>query len=172
MGGQDKGLVEYQGKPLAKRVADAVRDDVGQLIAVANRNQSEYQQFVDLVVEDSVPGFEGPVVGLLTGLTNANTEWVLFLPCDLPALPAGYCQAMAVACQASSTKVAVVVDDDQRQNTLLLLHSSLHDSLKAYFDAGGRSIKGWLNQQDVAEVEFPEFTGGFRNLNTPEALHE
>ena len=63
MGGQDKGLVTWQGQPLiayAQRVARPLTDD---LIISCNRNPDQYARFADQLVSDGNDDFAGPLAG-------------------------------------------------------------------------------------------------------------
>ena len=45
MGGQDKGLIEFDGKPLAALLVDRLRQQAVDIVINANRNHRQYQQF-------------------------------------------------------------------------------------------------------------------------------
>lgn len=86
--GQDKGLVNLAGKPLAMHVlerASEVADEV--LVVVSSESQKEaYSSLVSnenkIVVDHE--NVRSPLVGALTGLANTCTEYSLLLPCDTP----------------------------------------------------------------------------------------
>ena len=87
LGGQDKGLVSYQNKPLIQHVLDKIEPQVGQIIINANRNQDDYAKFDYPVISDELSDFQGPLAGFLTGMKTCNTDYILTLPCDGPDLP-------------------------------------------------------------------------------------
>ena len=60
MGGQDKGLVAYLGRPLIQHVIDAARQQTDKIVVNANRNTEDYAQFGYPVVADGLSGFQGP----------------------------------------------------------------------------------------------------------------
>ena len=84
MGGQDKGLVEFQGKSLIRHVVDAIRLQSSQILINANRNIEQYRAMGYPVVEDSLSGFQGPLAGFLAALQTISTSYLLTLPCDGP----------------------------------------------------------------------------------------
>ena len=43
MGGQDKGLIEFNGKPLVSILIDKLEQQSGERIINANRNQQRYR---------------------------------------------------------------------------------------------------------------------------------
>ena len=62
--GRDKGLIDWQGKPLVQHVALRLRPQVGQLIISCNRNIETYRELADKTVTDSRRDFQGPLAGL------------------------------------------------------------------------------------------------------------
>lgn len=141
MGGRDKGLVVYQGRALIDHVIARVAPQVEELIISANRNLDDYARRGFQVVTDGLPGFQGPLAGVLAGLQVARHEWVLTLPCDMPRLP----EDLASRLYAARAGLAVVVADDGSRThpAVMLLHTGLADLLADYLAAGGRSVHGF-----------------------------
>jgi molybdopterin-guanine dinucleotide biosynthesis protein A len=86
--GQDKGLVKLAGKPLVLHVLERaikVVDEV--LLVVSSEQQKEPYSLllpkeIEIVID--VEKTRSPLVGALTGLSNADAEYSLLLPCDSP----------------------------------------------------------------------------------------
>ncbi|MDX1498194.1 MAG: molybdenum cofactor guanylyltransferase, partial [Salinisphaeraceae bacterium] len=87
MGGADKGLLSLHGRPLVEHVIDRIQPQVDQLKIIANRNQATYKEHGLPVLADILPDYAGPLVGMLTGLTDCETDYALFVPADAPNLP-------------------------------------------------------------------------------------
>ena len=87
MGGRDKGLQLYDGRPLAAHVLARLAPQVGAVLISANRNHAAYSALGADVVSDETQDFAGPLAGMLSGLRAAKTEYVLTVPCDSPLLP-------------------------------------------------------------------------------------
>lgn len=88
--GQDKGLIRLANKPLIKHVLDKI-DPVAdeKLVVVSSRQQAEgYTKIVssDVKVVVDLEEKHGPLVGALTGFSEAYAEYSLLLPCDTPFL--------------------------------------------------------------------------------------
>ena len=102
MGGQDKGLVPLAGRPLIAWVIAALTPQVGRILISANRNQAAYAGFGHPVIGDEaggaeLAGFQGPLAGIATAMTRAETPWLLTLPCDAPLAPADLVSRLAAA---------------------------------------------------------------------------
>lgn len=87
MGGQDKGLVPLLSKPLYQYILARLSPQVGQVIINANRNQARYRESQLTVISDLNSDFSGPLAGMQAALHYAKTEWLLFVPCDVPDFP-------------------------------------------------------------------------------------
>jgi molybdenum cofactor guanylyltransferase len=119
----------------------------------------------DLLHEEIGP-LAGPLLGILTGLQTAKSDWVLFSPCDTPQLPKNYSQLMTDSASQHYSYANVASDGERRQNLHLLLHTSLQENLLMYMLAGGRKPYKWLDKIKAQEVDFSEFKAGFKNINS------
>lgn len=61
MGGRDKGLIEWQGRPLIAHLHRLTRDLSDDLIISCNRNRQQYAPFADQLVQDESNDFPGPL---------------------------------------------------------------------------------------------------------------
>ncbi|MBX4377840.1 NTP transferase domain-containing protein, partial [Mycobacterium tuberculosis] len=77
MGGQDKGLVEWQGEPLIAHLQRKVRPLTDDLIISCNRNRERYAAYADQLVSDEEDDFPGPLAGILAGLEVARLPHLL-----------------------------------------------------------------------------------------------
>lgn len=84
MGGADKGLLDYRGRPLVEWVLDALAPQVAEILISANRNLDRYARYGRRVLPDALPDFPGPLAGVLAALDAVDTEWLLAVPCDTP----------------------------------------------------------------------------------------
>ncbi|MCI4186273.1 molybdenum cofactor guanylyltransferase MobA [Dickeya dianthicola] len=168
MGGNDKGLIELEGRLLYQHVLDRLNPQVDTLLINANRHQERYQQSGYPVIGDINRNFSGPLAGIFTGLSTAKTDWVVFVPCDVPALPLDLVSRLL---QFNDNHLAAYATDGSREHpTLLAIHTSLVDKLKAYLINGDRKLMLFLEQIEAKTVSFADQPLAFRNLNTPEDL--
>ena len=82
MGGQDKGLIPLNGRPLIEYILDAFTPQVGQVIINANRNQALYAHYGHPVIKDDFTGFCGPLAGMASCLRSVTTPIMVTTPCD------------------------------------------------------------------------------------------
>ena len=166
MGGEDKGLVPIADIPLYQYVLARLRPQVGPIAINANRNQARYRESGLPIIGDLIPDFSGPLAGMLAGLKYATTEWVAFVPCDVPDFPATLIEKLW---QQKGSAIAAYASDGERAHpTLALLHTSLATPLEDYLARGERKLMLFLDAADAQQVEFKGQQSAFHNLNTLE----
>jgi molybdopterin-guanine dinucleotide biosynthesis protein A len=168
MGGEDKGLVELAGRPMIEHVLDGLRSQVGTLLINANRNRERYAAFGHAVLPDTLEGFQGPLAGVLAGLRQLGTEFLVTVPCDAPLLAPDLVARLHRACSERGADLAVASDGRRQQPVFLLLRASVAPGLEAYLAAGGRKIDAWLAALRVAEADFSDRPDTFVNVNDPD----
>lgn len=90
MGGGDKCLIRVAGETLLDRAIDRITPQVGNLALNANGDPRRFAPRPLPVLADGVPGFLGPLAGILTGLKWAQglgAHWCLTIPGDTPLFP-------------------------------------------------------------------------------------
>lgn len=166
MGGEDKGLVSVAGIPLYQYVLARLRPQVGPIAINANRNQARYRESGLPIISDLTPDFSGPLAGMLAGLKHATTEWVAFVPCDVPDFPATLIDKLW---QHKGSAIAAYASDGERAHpTLALLHTSLATPLEDYLARGERKLMLFLDAAGAHQVAFKGQQSAFHNLNTLE----
>ncbi|MFM5815002.1 molybdenum cofactor guanylyltransferase MobA [Aeromonas dhakensis] len=168
MGGADKGWVELAGRPLIDHVLDRLRPQVDEILINANRSQARYQALAPVIGDDN-PDYLGPLAGMQVGLAAARHDWVLFVPCDGPALPRDLMVRFRAAL-TPQTELVVAHDGDWLQPVVALLHKSLLPSLSAALAEGERKIDIWFARHNMAVVSFADQPDAFINLNSPDEL--
>ncbi len=174
MGGVDKGLQNHLGVPLALHALLRLQPQVGDVMINANRNLSAYESMGVPVWPDALPDYPGPLAGMLAGLEQCSTPWLVTVPCDSPNFPLDLVARLAAAAAEAQAEIAMVatVEDGrlQRQPVFCLLQSGLMESLVAFLHGGERKIDRWTGQHRCVEVPFDD-AQAFANANTLEELH-
>ena len=172
MGGIDKGWMGLDGKPLIRHVLDRIQPQTGRCLINANRSLDAYGALGLPVVTDLAGDFEGPLMGIATGLHHATTDWVLFVPCDGPYLPLGLAERMLTQAEEQNVDIAVAHDGKRLQPVVALIKRSLLDSLQATLAEGERKIDRWYAKHSMTEVDFSDSPDGFINVNRRDDLAE
>lgn len=176
MGGVDKGLQNLDGMPMAMRAVLRLQAQVGSVVVNANRNLSAYEAMGVPVLPDVVPDYAGPLAGVLTGLEQCQTPWMVTVPCDTPAFPDDLVQRLGAAAVAEDAEIVMAATREpdgrlQKHPVFCLLRRDLVDSLIAFMEAGERKIDRWTARHRCATVVFDD-DAAFFNANTPEDLRQ
>lgn len=183
MGGVNKGLQPYQGQALASWVIRALQAQVGTLHINANRDLERYGQLLQAasaqgqVWPDSVDinASLGPLAGILTGLRQAATPWLMVAACDTPALPSTLVTQLHQQALSHHADIAVPVTQDadgetRHHWTCALIHARTRPSLESALAQGERRVGQWIKSCTWIGVSFND-PAAFININTPETLH-
>ena len=169
MGGVDKGLQMYRGRPLAQHALERLRPQVAQVMVNANRNQERYRALNVPVWPDQVPDFPGPLAGMLAGLAHCDTALMATVPCDTPNFPLDLVARLADGLQSADVDIAVAYtragEDLFPQPVFCLMKTSLKDALAAFIDAGERKTGFFARGQRNTRVVFDD-DAPFFNINT------
>jgi molybdenum cofactor guanylyltransferase/molybdopterin-guanine dinucleotide biosynthesis protein MobB len=172
MGGDDKGLINYQNKPLISYTLNTLAPQVDHLIINANRNVDRYSMFGFPIISDSIDGFQGPLAGMLAALEAVDSDYILTAPCDSPAISKQLRQRMMEGLLLQQADIAVAFDGERLQPVFSLIPKRLKDDLKAFLLAGERKIDRWFEQHKLAVVDFSDQKQTFLNFNHPEDLKQ
>lgn len=170
MGGVEKALVPWAGRPLLAHVIDRLAPQVGAVALNVNRQSALYAGFGLPLWPDADDTLPGPLAGWLAALARAPTEWLLSVPCDSPLLPADLAARLALPLAGlGAPPLAIAATADGPQPVFALLHRSLAPALAAALARGERGALRFARAQGAAEVAFDD-PGAFADADTPEDL--
>jgi len=168
MGGQDKGLLEFNGRLIIEILIERLQDQQLDILVNANRNQATYQSYGYPVVGDELKDYQGPLAGFASAMTTVKTRYILTLPCDSPKLAHNFVDRFIETRDREQAPICVAHDGERLQPVYALIDTQLLDDLKLFLDSGERKIDRWYAQHDYAQVDFSDDTVMFQNINTPE----
>ncbi|MDO4627103.1 MAG: molybdenum cofactor guanylyltransferase MobA [Pasteurellaceae bacterium] len=172
MNGADKGLQLYRGQSLVAHILQRLRPQVSHISINANRNLAEYVKFGVPVFSDDRPNFQGPLSGMLSGLKRAETDAVLFVPCDCPFLPLNLLEKLKTADQNHNIFNAYANDGERSHPTFCLLNRSIAPQLETYLNQGERRVLAFLKAQQAISINFNEQKNTFINFNSLSDLNK
>jgi molybdopterin-guanine dinucleotide biosynthesis protein A len=178
MGGGDKPLRTLGGRPLLAHVVERLRPQVSGLVLNANGDPARFAAFGLPVLTDGVPGYPGPLAGVLAALdwaaaARSGPEWIVSVPGDSPFIPADLVARLHVARQEAGVPMACARSGGWSHPPVALWPVGLRGELRAALLADERKVARWTARFGCAAAEWP--TGHrdpFFNANTPEELAE
>jgi molybdopterin-guanine dinucleotide biosynthesis protein A len=172
--GQDKALLEYEGKFLVQypiRVFQQLTRDV--------RLIGDPERYADIglpVIPDCVAPC-GPLGGIYTGLKSSPNSCNLFLACDMPLMRVEFFEALARRLGESDAAL-MQLDNGNVEPLCAIYCSSCLPAIEASFVAETPKVTSFLSRIAVAYLSEAELREDglspaiFTNVNTPEEFRQ
>jgi molybdopterin-guanine dinucleotide biosynthesis protein A len=179
MGGGDKALLRIGDATILERVLDRLTPQCSGVILNANGDPGRFAFTRLPVVADDVPGFAGPLAGILAGLDWAATHapgvaWIASVPGDCPFLPRDMVARLHAARATDHQPLACARSGEWRHPVVGLWPVALRADLRHALVAEGlRKIEVWTGRHGIAIADWPTVpVDPFFNVNTPEDAAE
>jgi molybdopterin-guanine dinucleotide biosynthesis protein A len=175
MGGGDKPLRTIRGRTILERAVERLGPQCAALILNANGDPARFAATGLTVVPDDVPGFAGPLAGILAALDWAaahrpDLAWVASAAADTPFLPRDFVARLHAAREAAGTPLACARSDGQAHPVNALWRVDLREDLRhALVVEDLRKIDRWTARHGVAHADWPSApVDPFFNANSPD----
>lgn len=179
MGGGDKPLRTIGGATILDRVLGRLAPQCEGVVLNANGDPQRFAATGLPVVADSVPGFAGPLAGILAGLdwAAANAPGVPYLasvPGDCPFLPTDLVARLHRVRLAAGHPMACARSGEWRHPVAAVWPVALRDDLRRALTVEDlRKIEVWTGRHGVAVADWPAVpVDPFFNVNTPDDAAE
>jgi molybdopterin-guanine dinucleotide biosynthesis protein A len=170
--GRDKALLEFNGVPLAVRIAERMRPAVEGVTLVGS--PEKYRELGLRVIPDAVTDF-GPLGGVLAALEDSTSEWNLLTACDMPELTAEFFSFLAARTAGCGDDVILPYDGVGRAEPLCgVYRSTARAVVRRQVEAGVHKVMHALDGLRIARLDPEEWAALdpagrlFTNLNWPE----
>lgn len=179
MGGVDKALVAYEGKPLLAHVVERFAPQVDRLLLSANGDPARFVAFGLDVVADLFAEPMGPLAGLAAAhrrleTVGSDAAFIATVAVDGPCLPRDLVARLAAALADRPGARVAVSRSRGRVHPVAALHrrDDLEDLIAGLADGSVRRVMNWIEARGVVFVDFDDVDGvdPFLNLNRPEDL--
>ncbi len=174
MGGLDKALLDFGGRPLVARVFDALRPLTDDLLVVSN-NRAALKPFGVRVVADWDPPC-GPLGGIAAGLRAARRDLTLVAACDMPFLDGTFLLTLAGRAEAAGADAVVPLLDGQYEPLHAVYRKSCLPAVERCLAAGENRAFAFYDAVRLVTVPESDWRlldpGGLSlaNVNTPDDL--
>lgn len=170
--GRTKALIELEGVPMARRVADALAlGGCGSVLAYGG-DPIELGSLGMPVLPDRHPG-TGPLGGVLGALelfaeSDLHVEGVFVVACDLPALRGDDLAGMVDALSSRRDVDVVVARTVRIEPTCAIWRPRAVGLLREMFESGERALHRAVEQLASQAIDID--AAAMRNINTPDDL--
>jgi molybdopterin-guanine dinucleotide biosynthesis protein A len=177
MGGGDKALRKLGGIPLLARAIAALRPQCEGLVLSANGDPERFAGFDLPIVADDVPGFMGPLAGILAGLDwiaahRPDVASAISVPADTPFLPGDLAARLMNARAKDNALIACARSGGRTHQAVAVWPVSMRFDLRhALVVENIRKVEAFLQNYSRAIVEWPTLPyDPFFNANDPSDL--
>jgi molybdopterin-guanine dinucleotide biosynthesis protein A len=179
MGGADKPLMRLAGVTILERVLSRLAPQCAGVALNANGDPARFAFTGLTVVADDVPGFAGPLAGVLAGLDflaerRPDTRWLVTVPGDCPFLPGDLVARLHAAREREGKALACARSGEWTHPVVALWPVALRADLRrALVEQGESKVGAFTTRHGAAIAEWPaEPVDPFFNVNTPEDAAE
>lgn len=178
MGGADKALIPLGGTTLIERAIARASVQVTDLIVNANGDPARFAHLGLPVIADRVPGFVGPLAGILAAFEwmrakRPNARWLASFACDCPFFPMDMVARLVERARSESARVAVAASSGGQHHPVFAVWSADISSTSedVLVKGGFRKMDDFIATLPNVRVSFAaEPIDPFLNINTPEEL--
>ena len=117
---------------------------------------------------DYLAGAEGPLSGLMAGLSASQADYLWVSSCDSYGVPASTGSDLLNALQSADAQLAYLNVDGRSQPLQAVLACGLLESLGHWLDEGHRAVMRWYRTCDFVELAVCANNESSYNINTPD----
>ncbi len=161
--GEDKALLEVDGKPMIQYVSEVLRATCDEII-IASSNE-KHAKFGDFMVEDTPKGM-GPIAGIQAGLQAAKYEQSIVLSCDTPFVTKEILEVLKEQCQGE--RITLASCEGKLQPLIAIYSKAVSMTIAQSLNNNERSL---MQLQETCNAKVIHFDASkakaFENINTP-----
>ena len=187
--GQDKGLMYFKEEPMILKVLKNVNGHVDEVLIIL-RDNNQLKKYKNILNDnyghnsfefnlkffiDEIKS-QGPLGGIMVGLSHINSDYALVLPCDAPYVSGSFIDSIFHKIESENQKYDAIVPQGEDYN-LEPLHSiysaKTRKIIKKMLINDQRDVKSLISQIDslfVPKKALDSSGISFKNFNRPEDI--
>lgn len=184
--GQDKGSMNYHGKPMIVHVLESLKQVADEVVLVL-RNEVQYNKYKNLlsknaflessnfkILKDTIKD-KGPLGGIYTGISAINSDKALIVPCDSPFLSKELVkQLFEISRNYPDFESFVPIWSDGNMEPLHSIYPARsNEIIDDLLLKDQKNVKALIKRLNVKYIEIDEFDlpkKSFLNLNSPQDI--
>jgi len=175
MNGINKLLQKFDDEIQLLKIHQQLKPRVEQVWINSHRDHSIYKRLIPSIqfYQDDELGFQGPLMGMKSAWTNVQSDYVLFVPCDVTYIPQKVISRLHQAMQRHPRcEVAVAEINGKALYPFCLLKRSSLPVLMACLEQKERSLKGCFAQMHMQVASFKNNALFFHSINSFDELQQ
>ena len=165
--GEDKSIMLIGEQAMIKYSLEALKPFCKEVFI--STNKEGHKSFQYPTISDEYKKI-GPIAGIHSALKNANTDFVMILPCDSPMVKKEFVKFLILQIK-QNTKAIVPKYDNNLEPLFAIYHQSILPIVELQIKSKDYKLVNLLSKVDVETIEVKD-RSCFVNINTPEDYKE
>mgnify|MGYP005606038257 FL=1 len=175
MNGINKLLQKFDNKIQLIKIHQHFKSRANQVWVNSHRDHFIYEQIIPSIqfFPDDEAGFQGPLMGMKSAWSRVQSDYVLFVPCDVTYIPKKVISRLHQAFQRNPLcEVAVVEVNGKALYPFCLLKRSSLVTIEKHLEHNQRSLKHCFAEMHMQLASFKNRTLFFHSINSFDELQQ
>ena len=175
MNGINKLLHTFDHEMQLIKIHQQFKSQVAKVWVNSHRDHSIYERIIPSIqyFSDDEAGFHGPLMGMKSTWAHVQSDYVLFVPCDVTFMPKKVLSCLHQTLQSHpQCEVAVVEINAKLLYPFCLLKRSSLAKLSAHLEQNQRSLKHCFAEMHMQMAKFSNNALFFHSINSFDELQQ
>ncbi len=175
MNGINKLLQKFDEQIQLIKIYQQLKPNIAQVWINSHRDYSIYQKIIPNIYyyQDDETGFQGPLMGMKSAWSHVQSDYVLFVPCDVTYIPSKVLLKLHVALAKNNlAEVAYVEINGKPLYPFCLVKRSSLATLNLHLEQEQRSLKHCFSNLHAQVACFKNPALFFHSINSLDELQQ
>lgn len=175
MNGMNKLLQKFDDEIQLIKIHQQLKSRASKLWVNSHRDHSIYERLLPSIgfFEDDKTGFQGPLMGMKSAWSHVQSDYVLFVPCDVTFIPKKVFSRLHQAMQQDPRcEVAIVAINGRALYPFCLLKRSSLPKLVTHLEQNQRSLQRCFAEMHPQVARFKNHALFFHSINSLDELQQ
>lgn len=175
MNGINKLLQKFDDQIQLIKIHQQLKSRASKVWVNSHRDHSIYEQIIPSLhfFSDDEAGFYGPLMGMKSAWSHVQSDYVLFIPCDVTYIPKNVISRLYQAIQRHPLcDVAVVEINGKALYPFCLLKRGSLPTMIKHLEQNQRSLKGCFVEMHMQIAHFKNRALFFHSINSFDELQQ
>ena len=175
MNGINKLLQKFDNEIQLIKIHQQLKSRAEKIWVNSHRDHSIYERIIPSIefFQDDEAGFQGPLMGMKSAWSHVQSDYVLFVPCDVTYIPKKVISRLHQAIQRNPLcDVAVVEINGKALYPFCLLKRSSLPTIQKHLEQNQRSLKICFADMHMQIASFKNRALFFHSINSFDELQQ
>lgn len=175
MNGINKLLQKFDNEIQLIKIHQQLKSRAEKVWVNSHRDHSIYERIIPSIqyFQDDEAGFHGPLMGMKSAWSHVQSDYVLFVPCDVTYIPNKVISRLHQAIQRHPRcEVAVVEMNGKALYPFCLLKRSSLPTIEKHLEQNQRSLKHCFAEMHMQIANFKNRALFFHSINSFDELQQ